>query len=274
MASTGWLPRRSSGPDPGARVHALQIAFLTPLLVAGSCNSSREVPIRREPTPSASVTERVDLSLAAFDLRVPERCNYIQRAASAASVDRFDVATEETVEARVDPDGITFVNVYSERPPAPDKESSSSRTWRLDARGFIQLSQRALHGGNPSEDRDFDPPMVLLPPLLTDGSSWESPYPEKRTARITLRRGSHYCATGVRTESSVALPKGLSKIRRSHFCPKQGWRGDETVYFAGGRVQGWSWTTDLVADGERYQDPPLDVRFPEGSPELGRPTSR
>lgn len=242
------------------------LAFLFAHVAVSGCGKSHEDAIRAEPARSDPTVRADEQLLTDFQLRVPSHCTYIQHGASAASAREIRIPTEETSNAQSDAAGTTFLNVYTERPSPPEPESAGTRTWRLDARGFLQLSQKSLRGLDPAGDSDFDPPVVLVPPSLIDGATWEKPYPGQRSATVTLRRSSHFCPGGFRLETSVTVRKGISKLLRSHYCPNQGWRGDESVYFANGQVQGWTWTSDLVADGEHFADPPLARRFPEGAP--------
>lgn len=231
------------------------------LTAATSCQSKPDPEIRAEPAPSATP----ELTLAKFDFHVPAHRTYLQETRDYRGRKRTTSVEEDFVSTPTE-QGLGFRNVYREL--VPPNSTGGIREWRLDSRGFVKISEHLWYEWKEDSDKTFDPPLVSLPATLTAGATWAHRPDPDTTATLTLRLRSSFCTDGLLTETHSDSRLGGQSIVRNHYCPGQGWRGREGYHIDIRGKPHWSWTTDLVADGQRLDEPPLSERFPEGPPPL------
>jgi hypothetical protein len=85
---------------------------------------------------------------------------------------------------------------------------------------------------------DYDPPLTVLPAVLTRPSQWTRQYERLEGAvrgTCRLEPATPYCERGVAVTCRTTQGAG-DLVERSHYCPRVGWQGREGAIFAHGAV--------------------------------------
>lgn len=242
----------------------LRVPFAFVALIA--CGEKSTIQKDTGPAPSSSPSPAPkQLSWAHFPKHVAYS-NHRQWSGQARKTSR---TTEDASEERLASGERRLTIRFTDVSSSPDETVESVSEHVITNEGLFTLVERDKVPGKEVQVTTHDPPMLRVPAEIADGKRWSVKRYDGATADVILNTGSPFCANGFRTTRRHTRGDDTRSRVTDHYCPDQGWRGQERFDAVATGERFWRWTASLVADGVPWSDPPIGERFPEGAPPEG-----